>query len=505
MEVLNKEKVLEHAKRLIDEGKFEKAIIEYRKLLDIDPKDMRIKIRIAELLARQKKVQDAVKVYQEVADSYTDDGFYLKAVTIYKNVLRLNPSLIEINFKLAELYEKMGLSKDAVYQYQILCGSLEQKGDYEALINVRLRMLDLNPHDVPNRVRLAEAYQYCGKDSEAFDEYEKLISEVEHSGKTDQLIELYEKILPHRPENIGMIKALCNIYYKRGEWKKVIAQLDKKDQLIGKETDLLLMQGDVYGRLNQIETAKGRFKLAAALFLERGEIDRAMSAYKEILVISPDSEEEVKTMISEVDADLFVKVKTEADEKRRRIEERAAAVAEETTGSQLGSDDQPLQKKDMPQPLGTAKLSPSDLKEAIRTAGAAFELGKAYHQMGLSQEAGAELTKSLNLYKNILRTGASDPVLTSNITKIEEYLKTLDIRSSETPNISSPPKEMNVVKKEETKRSVEPLRSTSEPRGEVPKFKPDPKEQASKKEFKKVEKKMDPAEKKKKNKRMGFV
>lgn len=454
MEVLNKEKVLEHAKELIKDGKIDRAITEYRRLLDVDPKDMRIKLRIAELLARQKKVSEAVKAYQEVADTYSADGFYLKAVTVYKNVLRLNPSLIDINYRLAELYEKMGLFKDSIHQYQILANSLEQKGDYQALIDVRKKIVGLDPHNVANRIRLAETYQYQGMEDESISEYEGLVGEVREAGKSDQLIELYEKILSYRPDNLEMIRALSNIYYKRGEWKKVVSHLEKSDKISGRETDLLLMQADVYTRLNQIETAKGKYLAAAEIFIEGGDIDQALDAYKEVLVISPDEEEKIRELVGGVDPDFFEKVKRDADEKRRRLEERAQEQMKEAedTGDVVGVA-----------PTGGHRGAPpifsdEEVKARLRDADAAFELGKAYRQMGLATEAAPELEKGLNIYEALEAGGVKgDPVL-SRIATIRNWLgiegrkevrpdeeETLDLRPR-TPDIGIEKQEKTDVK-----------------------------------------------------------
>src|SRR3989338_3355868 len=112
MVILNKDKILDSAQQLVTQGKIDKAIREYEKILALDPKDMRVKLRIAELFVKRRQILQAIKIYQEVADSYTHDGFYLKAVTILKNILRLNPSLMEVNQNLADLYDKMGLNQD---------------------------------------------------------------------------------------------------------------------------------------------------------------------------------------------------------------------------------------------------------------------------------------------------------------------------------------------------------------------------------------------------------
>lgn len=53
-EVLNKEKLLEQAKLFADQGKLDRAIQEYIKVLQMDPKDLRLKLRVAELYVKTK-------------------------------------------------------------------------------------------------------------------------------------------------------------------------------------------------------------------------------------------------------------------------------------------------------------------------------------------------------------------------------------------------------------------------------------------------------------------
>lgn len=490
MEVLNKEKVLEHAKRLIDEGKVDRAVAEYRRLLDIDPKDMRIRLRIAELLVRQKKISEAVKAYKEVADSYTEDGFYLKAVTVYKNVLRLNPSLIDINYKLAELYEKMGLNRDAVHQYQILANALEQKGDAQALVDVREKMVGLDPHNVSNRIRLAEAYQYQGREDESLNEYEELVNEIKGIGKIDQLVELYEKILSYRPDNLDMIRSLTKIYYKRGEWKKVISHLEKKEDLIEGQTDLILMLADVYTRLNQLETAKGKYKDVASIFIEAGELDKALDAYKEILVISPEEEKEVKELVGEIDPDFFEKVKSEAADKKRKLEERQAQLAEE---AQEGEGEGKRGAKEGLAGGGAAPaaLSEVEIKRKLREADAAFELGKAYYQMGLIKEAEPELEKGLTIYGDLARSGFGDEKVTAKIADIEKWLgrKKGEIKERAAKSDDEETGKLSEAAVEELKKVAEKEAFAGAGKG--------PQEGAKEKSPKKG--------KKKKDKRMGFV
>lgn len=391
MEVINKEKVLEYARKLISEGKIERAILEYKRLMEADPTDMRLKLRVAELLAKQKRIEEALDLYNEVAKSYAMDGFYLKAVTVYKNILRLNPSLIDVNLSLAELYEKMGLKKDAVHQYQILANAFEQSGDVDKLIEIRDKMVKLDPNDTQARVRLAELYKYKGMDEEALKEYDELAKMARSSGKTDELVSLYERILLYKPDRVDVLKELASIYHKRGEWKKLISLLGKKDINLDDPT-LIMMLADAYASLKQIETAKTKYREAAQKFVEKGDIEQALGAYRSILVASPDDEEFVREAVSEIDIDYFDKIKREAEERRKRIDE---ARSIDTSMPQ----EEP-KSKEVP-----AQVTISDVDGRLKEADGMLELGRAYKAMGLTDEARAELERALDIYQGIWNAG----------------------------------------------------------------------------------------------------
>ena len=56
--------------------------------------------------------------YGKVAQFYSEQGFFLKAVAVYKQILKLDPNQMEVNVKLAELYAREGLSKEAISEFR---------------------------------------------------------------------------------------------------------------------------------------------------------------------------------------------------------------------------------------------------------------------------------------------------------------------------------------------------------------------------------------------------
>lgn len=409
MEIINKEKILEHAKQLVADGKFDRAIEEYKKLLTLDPEDLRIKIKIAELYVKRKQIQEAIALYTEVAKAYTAGGFYLKAATVYKNMLRLNPSLIDINIALSELYEKMGLIQDALYQYQIVATSLEQKNDQAAVLALREKMSTLDPDNISLKIRLAETYQMNGDMERSIDLYDSLSKSIKKTGKADQLIEIYNKILSHRPERHDLLKELCHMHLKRGELKEILKRMDVAKAFVDNDTELLAMQADIYARLNQIETSKSKYRELSVLLKEHGDIEGAIKVYDTILYLSPDEEEDIRAAVEELRAGAFEEVKKRASDKRvQSQEEESVSLKEEIKAEE--------------------NVSPSQKNEATKAisgdGNANYNLGNMYRKMGLANEAKKEFEKALQCFKDIVSAGNGSDELDKKIIEIETFLGT---------------------------------------------------------------------------------
>src|SRR3990172_12786514 len=104
-----KDKILERAQKYIQKGNLDKAIDEYRAAADLDPRDVSIRLRIGELYIKQGKKEEAIKEYTDAARANARGGFYLKSIAVYKQVLKLDPSNLDVHSKLAELYTKQRL------------------------------------------------------------------------------------------------------------------------------------------------------------------------------------------------------------------------------------------------------------------------------------------------------------------------------------------------------------------------------------------------------------
>lgn len=464
--ILNKEKILEQAKIFADEGKFDKAIAEYEKILLADPADLRVKLRVAELFTKRKQIADAIRIYREVADAYSNEGFYLKAVTVLKNILRLNPTLVDVNQMLAELYERMGLIGDATRQYSILATTLDSKGEGEKALEIRRKIVDLNPEAEDARIKLAEILQREGRTDEAVDQYEAIAKVYEAQGTKDaKLADMYEKVLAHRDNN-EMLKGLVRIYDALGEKKKVLKWMDQAKGIAQVDPELLAMQARIYASMNQIETARSRYIALAELEKNDGRNDEALKAYAEILILLPGDDEkifrrveelgegaaeELKAMVQKRRSELAAAEKKKDEEKARAEEEARRKEEEEKRRKEPGAKAAATGAK--APPVAPKKEAPPQLSEAQKTkdANSAFDLGNVYMKMGLADEAHMELVKAQTLYEELSSAGGKmEPLARQRLNIIESLLK-----GKEAPRKVEAKVKVEVEKKMEIKPKVE--------------------------------------------------
>ena len=111
---MNKERISykDDALSSLSRGEWKKALQSFQKHCDQEPTDLRSRLKMAELLERLEKKKEAIEEYREVAESYAGDGFLLRAISVNKMILRIDPFAKDVNARLAQLYtEKSRESK----------------------------------------------------------------------------------------------------------------------------------------------------------------------------------------------------------------------------------------------------------------------------------------------------------------------------------------------------------------------------------------------------------
>jgi hypothetical protein len=102
------------AARAHSSDRIDAALAEYAEMIRKKPVDVRVWLKVGDLHAKKGATQEALASYHKVADFYREQGFMLKAVAVYKQMLKLDPRADGVRPQLAALYAQLGLHDDAV-------------------------------------------------------------------------------------------------------------------------------------------------------------------------------------------------------------------------------------------------------------------------------------------------------------------------------------------------------------------------------------------------------
>jgi len=102
------EKLKSRAKRALLDGKYKKALGFFDELHKLEPDDLRIHVKLAELREKTGDTEKAVTDYIHIARVYAEQGFVVQAIAINKIVLRLDPERTEIKERLKTLSSERG-------------------------------------------------------------------------------------------------------------------------------------------------------------------------------------------------------------------------------------------------------------------------------------------------------------------------------------------------------------------------------------------------------------
>ena len=200
-----REKVIQTAERYVSRGKIQAAIKEYRKVLKANPRDANTLNRVGDLYARIDRIDEAVVLFTRIAEQYSDEGFLLKAIAIYKKIIKLDPTRLPVYEKLAELYHRQGLVNEARSQYQVLADYYDKHNDAESALAIFQRMVDLEPDNPSHRAKLADLSQRLGRVEDAIGQYKAVAEQMLSEGRLEEASRVYERALDVESEDIGFI------------------------------------------------------------------------------------------------------------------------------------------------------------------------------------------------------------------------------------------------------------------------------------------------------------
>ena len=294
-----------------------KAIAMYKKLTKLRS-SLEGVLKLAELYTQQGLFNDARQQYLQVAEEFLRTGELEQAVRIFQKTLEMDPENVAMKVRLAEVYVRLGKKNEA---WQIFSGAAEQlraRGQLVPAEDILQRMLTLDPKS--NQVLLlrgknaleagdsAGAISYFQQVPDIDTQPEALKALFQAYLAADRLTDagvLATKLLTvHNDiEGIarfvaalmkgGLFQDALNVYQQYGDRLMILDQakvLENLHTIIGHvrtEPECLELLLELFQKAGETTHISEVTELLAHACVQKGDLEKARELYQELMTVEP--------------------------------------------------------------------------------------------------------------------------------------------------------------------------------------------------------------------------
>src|SRR5580693_9336848 len=129
----------------LNDGFNSKAIAIYKKIAKLAPNELAPLERLADLYVQQGVLSEARPLFLQIAEAHLKANHSQKAVEVLHRLLEVEPENQRVQMRLAELYGMMGQKKEAALTYQAYAQRLFERGETDEAEKLVERALEVDP------------------------------------------------------------------------------------------------------------------------------------------------------------------------------------------------------------------------------------------------------------------------------------------------------------------------------------------------------------------------
>ena len=244
----DKKTLLRDALKQVQSGKIDKAVENYKAAIKLDPRDASVHNTLGDLYVRQGRKKEAVDEYLEASALFEKDGFGLRSVAICQKVVNLDPQQWAVRLKLAELYAAQQLPAEARAQYLLVADHHDKRGDVSQALGIFRRIADLEPDNLAMRLKLAGMFERQKFPEKAAEEYVRAAKGYADRNEPATAVQHYARALELSPANLEARLRLAEHHGRRQEWQTVVGLLEAPAAAGELDTDLMVLYGEAVTR-----------------------------------------------------------------------------------------------------------------------------------------------------------------------------------------------------------------------------------------------------------------
>lgn len=236
--MIDKTAIQTEAQKYLAKGQIDKAIAEWEKLVKEAP-DVNAYNIIGDLYLKKGNKKLSIEFFHKAAGVFRREGFSLKAIAIYKKIINVESKDVSSLISLGELSEEKGLTTDAIRYFLTAADTLSQEADKNKYLNIYRRVLSLEPFNIPLRDKIAGIFIKENLVQDALKEFLYIARLSTDRGDPEKARDYYAKILNLQPDNSNALLGLANIYEQTGDIREATAYTQKVVNQNQNDPDLL--------------------------------------------------------------------------------------------------------------------------------------------------------------------------------------------------------------------------------------------------------------------------
>src|SRR5262245_2158053 len=229
---------LRQAETLLRQGKLDQAIAEYRRIVDKQPRDWNTANVLGDLYLTTGETDKAVQLFVRVAGSLAQEGFWAKAGAIYKKILKVRPRDEHVLLQAAEMAAKLELLADARAYLETVRDLRRDGGDAPGVSAITIRMAALDPADIDARFAGASAQVAIGDVSAAVKGLKQLATELLELGWNDRAMSALSEAARLAPNDVELQKSLAPLDSGADESENVVVEEDSVEPIAPQEAPM---------------------------------------------------------------------------------------------------------------------------------------------------------------------------------------------------------------------------------------------------------------------------
>jgi pilus assembly protein FimV len=179
------------AQIFIRDGFLTKAIAIYKKIAKLAPEEMKPLERLAELYVQQGVLSEARPIFLQLAEGHLKAGRREPAAALLRKLLEAEPDNLRVQLRLAEVQLAMGQNQDAAHTLLVCAERQLVNRDPEEAVKLCERAVKLAPENLLARLLMARALSAAGRRNEAAELLESVPDLESGNEASAQLLEIY--------------------------------------------------------------------------------------------------------------------------------------------------------------------------------------------------------------------------------------------------------------------------------------------------------------------------